>query len=126
MLQQSPNLSRRQYRDYIINLYGVHSEQFQLRNAIPILSPFFLYHSYIPHSLIRRIFYFLVQYRSDARYKFHTRVLHLTTCANVLTIGSKHGLQFMRMHSLLEANVCNGSCKRVCYSCIHGSKEHLI
>ena len=52
--------SRRQYRDYIIDLYGVHSEQFQLCNAIPILSPFFLYHPYIPHSLIRRIFYFLV------------------------------------------------------------------
>ena len=29
-------------------------------NAIPILSPFFLYHLYISHSLIRRIFYFLV------------------------------------------------------------------
>ena len=28
-------------------------------NAIPILSPFFLYHPYIPHSLILRIFYFL-------------------------------------------------------------------
>ena len=27
-------------------------------NAIPILSPFFLYHPYIPHSLIRRIFLF--------------------------------------------------------------------
>ena len=27
-------------------------------NAIPILSPFFLYHPYIPNSLIRRIFLF--------------------------------------------------------------------
>ena len=27
-------------------------------NAIPILSPFFLYHPYIPHSLIRRFFLF--------------------------------------------------------------------
>ena len=27
-------------------------------NSIPILSPFFLYHPYIPHSLIRRIFLF--------------------------------------------------------------------
>ena len=27
-------------------------------NAIPILSPFFLYHPYISHSLIRRIFLF--------------------------------------------------------------------
>ena len=29
-------------------------------NAIPILSPFFLYHPSIPHSLIGRSFYFLV------------------------------------------------------------------
>ena len=28
---------------------ALHSEQFQLCNAIPILSPFFLYHHYIPH-----------------------------------------------------------------------------
>ena len=26
-------------------------------NAIPILSPFFLYHPYTPHSLIQRIFF---------------------------------------------------------------------
>ena len=37
---------------------ALHSEQFQLCNAIPILSPFFLYHPYIPHSLIQRIFLF--------------------------------------------------------------------
>ena len=29
-------------------------------NAVPIWSPFFLYHPYIPYSLILRIFYYLV------------------------------------------------------------------
>ena len=40
------------------------SEQFQMCNAIPILSPFFLYHPYISQKIIqiiiRSIFYFLV------------------------------------------------------------------
>ena len=31
---------------------ALHSEQFQMCNVIPILSPFFLYHPYIPYSLI--------------------------------------------------------------------------
>ena len=37
---------------------ALHSEQFQMCNAIPILPPFFLYHPYIPHFLIQRIFIF--------------------------------------------------------------------
>ena len=41
-------------------------------NAIPILSPFFLYHPYIPHSLIRRIFNFLVHYADLPHTNFHT------------------------------------------------------
>ena len=56
-----------------------------------------------------------VQYRSDARYKFHTRVLPLTAHANVLTIRDKRVCQFVRTRSLLEANVCVSSCKRVRY-----------
>ena len=56
-----------------------------------------------------------VQYRSDARYKFHTRVLRLTASANALAIRDKHMCQFVQMRSLLEANACVSSCKRVCY-----------
>ena len=53
-----------------------------------------------------------IQYRSDARYKFHTRVLRLTARMNVLAIRDN---QFVRMRLLLEANACVSSCKRVCY-----------